>query len=491
MKKIFKYIVLSATLAANSCTTDLDEININPNDEASVDPKVLLPTIATRIFTVNSDNHFASRMLVATDGEDNYQYYKWSDESFSPYSSLLLNITKMMEEAEKSGNKNYIAIGKTYRAIVFHDLTRMFGDIPYSEAVKGEQGITKPKYDTQEEVFAGILKELKEANELINSSDKIEGDIIYGGDASKWKKFINAYRLKVLISLTKKSSVGGINVASEFASIANSQPLMSSNSDNGQLKFFNAADSRYPSFNSSSYGSSTYMADFFINMFKDRKDPRLFIFAEQTAGAQEQGKPVTDFTSYNGGNPILPYSSNNALVGAKNISKINVRYYKDPINEPVNVLSYSEQQFILAEAAARGWIGNGKEHYEKAITANFDFYKAHVKNIDTYFAGFNLQNYLNSPMVNYDAASSTNDRIKLIITQKYMTMFHQSQMTAYFDYLRTGSPDFPIPPSVPHAPYRFTYPRSEYNYNEENVKAAVQRQFNGKDGIMQITWWLK
>ena len=338
-----------------SCETNLDNINENPNDKSSIDPQYLLTYVSKNAFAVQGDPMYASRMLIGTDGENVYQYMKWSDASFNSYSTDLLNTVKMMQEAEKINNKNYIAIGKFYRAFHFYNLSMKFGSIPYTEAVKGESGITQPKYDNQETVMAGILNELKEANDLINSSDIIGGDIVYNGDASKWKKLINSFRLKVLMTLCKKTTVGGINIANEFAAIAGNQSLMTSIQDNGELKFKDAADSRYTTFNSSGYGSSLYMANYFINMFKDRQDPRLFTFAEQTTSAKENGLAVTNFNGYNGGNPTYPYSDNADLITAKNISKVNERFYKDAINEPSNILSYAELEYILAEATARGW----------------------------------------------------------------------------------------------------------------------------------------
>ena len=493
MKTIFKYILISGTLFLTSCESDLTSINVNPNDLVSVDAKHLFTYVSKDIFQVDGDNLFASRMMIAIDGENSYQYYKWNDASFSDYSSTLLNVSKMILEAESVGNKNYVAIGKFYRAVIFYKLTLQFGDIPYSEALMGESYITKPKYDKQEDVFAGILKELKESNDLINATEKIEGDIIYQGDSQKWKRLINSYRLKVLMTLSKKSSVNGLNVASEFANIATTQPLMESIADNGQLSFFDAADSRYSTFNDSGYGSSLYIANYFVNLFKDRKDPRLFTFAEQTSGAKEAGKAITDFSSYNGGNPISPYSDNAALVTAKNISKINTRFYLDPVNEPSNILSYSELEFILAEGSVRNWINSAsaKSHYEKGVAASFDFYRKYVKNAEAYFTGFNIDNYLQSDVVKFNEGGSVEDKMKLILGQKYLTMFHQSQWTSYYDYLRTQYPLFPLPTGMSHPPYRFRYPMPEYNYNSENLKTALLRQFNGKDDINEIPWWLQ
>ncbi|KMQ59568.1 hypothetical protein ACM46_19540 [Chryseobacterium angstadtii] len=474
-----------------SCESDLDKINENPNDKASVDPKVLLTYVSRDAFQVNGNNMYASRMMIGTDGENVYQYMKWNNDSFDPYTNGLLNTGKMMQEAEKINNKNYSAIGKFYRAYYFFNLSLKFGSIPYTEAVKGESGITQPKYDSQETVMAGILSELKEANDLINNTDKIEGDIIYNGDASKWKKLINSFRLKILITMSKKTTLGSYNVASEFASIAGNQALMTSIADNGELKFADAADSRYTMFNNSGYGSSLYMADYFINLFKARQDPRLFTFAAQTTAAKEAGKPVTDFSGYNGGNPTSPYSDNADLITAKNISKVNDRFYKDPTNEPSSVLSYSEQEFILAEAAAKGWIsGSAKTHYDNAIKASFSFYHTYVKNPGQYFAGFDVNLYLASPMVVYNDADTLPNRLEKIMTQKYMTMFHQGQWTSYYDYLRTGYPNYPLQAGV-SAPFRFRYPQAEYNYNGTNLKAALNAQYGGNDNINSKPWWLQ
>lgn len=491
MNKLLKILLFAGLFIITSCESNLDTINENPNDPASVDPKYLLTYVSKSAFGVNGDNMFTSRMMIGIDGENVYQYMKWNDTSFEVYAKDLLNITKMMNEAEKINNKNYLAVGKFLRAFHFFNLTLKFGDIPYSEAVMGESGITQAKYDTQEKVMEGILTELQEANDLINSSDKIEGDIIYNGDATKWKKLINSFRLKILITLSKKNNIGKYIVASEFASIATSQPLISSDSDNGELKFFDAADSRYTMFNNSGYGSSLYMADYFVNLFKERQDPRLFTLAQQTTSAKEAGKAITDFTGYNGGNPVSPYSDNAALVAAKNISKINERFYKDPTNEPSSILSYSELEFILAEAATRGWISSAaKIHYENGIKANFNFYQTFVKNSQMYFAGFDATQYLAKTLVVFDNSASTESKLEKILTQKYMTMFHQSQWTSYYDYLRTGYPNLPLQSGIT-APFRFRYPQEEYNYNNANLQIALASQYNGEDKITSKPWWLK
>jgi hypothetical protein len=81
-------------------------------------------------------------------------------------------------------------------------------------------------------VFKGILAELKEANDLLaNENTIIAGDIIYGGDLHKWRKAVNAFRLKVLMLLSNKEGDGDLNIKSTFAQIVAGEPLFESNSD--------------------------------------------------------------------------------------------------------------------------------------------------------------------------------------------------------------------------------------------------------------------
>jgi hypothetical protein len=159
-----------------------------------------------------------------------------------------------------------------------------------------------PVYDTQKEVFVGILKELSEANDLLEGNTNIiAGDIIYTGNTAKWQKLAISIRLKVLMTLFKKEGDADLNIETAFASIYNKEPIMASNQDNGQLGFLGEEGSRYTEFNSSGYGSGTYMSSTFIEMRQDRQDPRLFIYCGQTKNAKEAGLSIDDFMTYEGG----------------------------------------------------------------------------------------------------------------------------------------------------------------------------------------------
>ncbi|WP_228413687.1 hypothetical protein [Chryseobacterium sp. CH21] len=118
-KRLMKSMFAAGLLTLASCESNLDKINENPNDQASIDPKFLLTYVEKYTFQVNGDNMYASRMMIGTDGENSYQYMKWNDASFEVYTKGLLNTGKMMQEAEKINNKNYAAIGKFLRAYHF------------------------------------------------------------------------------------------------------------------------------------------------------------------------------------------------------------------------------------------------------------------------------------------------------------------------------------------------------------------------------------
>ncbi len=491
MKRIlFISIILFFTLI--SCE-DLEEIGENPNNVSETHPQLLLTRIEWETFQVEGTSPlFASRMIVQTDGEQSEQFYTWDRAGFGDYNQLR-DITKMMEEAERIEDPSYQALAKFFRSFYFYNLTLRFGDIPYSDALKGEsEELFTPAYDTQKEVFTGILNELEDASNMISENEIIEGDIIFGGNAMKWKKMINSFRLKVLISLSNKEDDSDLNPASEFARIVANQPVIESLDDNGQLVFLDQLGSRYTEFNNSGYGSARYMDSTFIQKLIDRKDPRLFIYCDQTKNAKEAGLDIDNFDAYEGGNPIAPYNDVNIKAAEGKVSKVDLRYTTDPTNEPHVILGYPELQFILAEASVKGWItSDAKSHYENGIKASFQFYNMYAENYASYVDESAANTYLQEDLINFDNATTDEEKIRLIIIQKYLQSFLQGGWTPYYEHLRTGFPEFITLPGVT-PPVRWMYPNNEYQLNSENVAEAIERQFGeGNDNTRQLTWWLK
>ncbi len=485
MKKILSILMIIGALT--SCQ-DLQEMNINPNQPTETHPQLLLTNIEWDAFQARKgwSPLYAIKMMIQTDGENSSQYFKWDRESFDEYGTLR-NVTKMMEEGERIGDMTYVALGKFFRSYYFYYLTLTFGDVPYSAALKGEsESDFSPAYDEQKTVFQGILLELKEANDILSESNTlIAGDIIYSGNVLAWRKLINAFRLKVLLTLSEKSDEIDLGA---FASIYQNEPLMESVADNGQLVFLDQQGNRYPDFNNSSFGSGLYMDSTFIRRLQDREDPRLFTFSTQSKEGKEAGKPINDFSAYKGGDPVKPY----AEVNATGLSKPNERYYKDPTNEPYVLLGFPEQQLILAEAAVRQWItADAEALYNSGVKASFKFYEMYAEDYSQYLTETAADTYLSKAINDFSLAADEDAQIQLIIMQKYLQSFFQSGWTAFFDHLRTGYPSFYRPEGV-EVPYRWIYPQSEYNNNTENVNLAITRQFGeGNDKIDEMPWWLE
>ena len=209
MKRIVS-ILLLCSVALASCE-NLTSMNVDPNHVTTTHPQLLLPDIAWNAFSEASTGPVhACRMQVKNDQISSEQTYTWTRGSFGDYANLR-NVQKMEEEAEGIGSNVYVALAKFFKACFFYNLAMTFGDIPYSQALKGEaEQIYTPVYDTQEQVFAGILQHLATADSLLAlDGSVIDGDIIYGGDASKWRKLVNSFRLKVLMSLSRRGTVGG------------------------------------------------------------------------------------------------------------------------------------------------------------------------------------------------------------------------------------------------------------------------------------------
>lgn len=480
--------------AAGLCSCEsFSEMNTNPNMPTEVPADLLLPRVCEDAFTRGTDGMYADKMVIQTDGHSSEQFFEWNRGSFDTYSNELLQVEKMREEAERTGDSMYVPLYKFFRAYHYYNMTLRFGDIPYSEAMRGQaEANYTPKYDPQEDVFAGILQDLTDADAGLAALPEvaaIDGDIIYGGDKLAWRRLVNSFHLKVLMTLSHKASAGSHDIRREFAEVAR-KPLMESNADNGQLEYIDQEGNRYPQFDAQ--WSGYYMDSTYVARMSERRDPRLFLFCLPTNEAANAGKPVNDFTAYAGGNPVVPYGNNNSLVKEGRISQINSRFRVDPIGEPTMLMGYAELQQVLAEAVVRGWIdGDAKTYYENGVRASFDFYETYVADYSQYVTREAADEYLANDLVRLDDTLTDEQKIERIIFQKYCVSFYQGGWDPYFENLRTGYPGF-MHLEGSTLPYRWMYPDTEYRYNTENVEEAITRQFGANnDRTSAMPWWLK
>ncbi len=478
MKKIFS--LLACLMILGSCHKQ-EYYESNPNKPTNANPALLLTGICHSIFFNDPTGPaFAVRYLTYYERPTDTQNYGWATSSFNPYSDILLQVNDLEKLATAANEKHYLGLVKFFRAIVFSSLTETFGDIPYSQALKGEEGIDKPAYDSQESIYLGLLNELDQANDLLTGAlSNFSGDIIFNGASAAWQKAVNAFQLRLLIHLSKKENNTSLNIKTRFANIVNNPskyPLMSDIMDNAQLRFNKTAtDNYYPLFNNLSVSSLVSLEKGLVALLKERNDTRLFQFGDPLVG-----KPANDFNSYAGVDAGLIISDQQNA--APNASKINKRYVSNEVNEPLILIGYPEQEFIIAEGMSRGWVaGNASARYINGIRASMRSFN---------IGSIAIEQYLGRPLVKFDNAKA----LEQIAIQKYLALFMQSGWESFFEQRRTGIPNFNVGPGTLNGgkvPKRWRYPQTEYDNNKVNVDAAVAKQFGGQDIVNQVMWLLQ
>ena len=482
---------------------------INPNLPTQADPSLLLPNVEQIFFsTISVENEFSCRYLVNTEGADNSQYYGWSRGTFN-YSNLS-QVVKMEQEAARVNKPNYKYLGKFFSSYFIVGTTQMFGDVPYSQAELSlinndfSAAASHPAYDKQEAIYLQVLNDLKLASDsLSDAGGLINNDLIYGGSITQWKKAINSYYLRVLMSLSLHANDATLNIAQRFNDVVSNPtkyPLFASNADNAQLTYYDIAGSRYPYFNDSNSKIYYLMDNSFVQLLKGLQDPRLFVYAAPEASAA--GLAPTNFNAYAGlqGSAVISVNQQQQSLG--NGSQFNTRYYFEPANEPSVLMGYAELQFLLSEAVIRGWItGNANSYYIAGITAamqfsDYNFPAAQgVPYTGQLYTNNDIQTYLSQPSI----PLKTGTEIQQIITQKYISMFMNTGLQPFFENLRTGFPVFEVAGAgvvnqvngVNAVPKRWMYPIDEIGNNATNVNNAIKSQYPGGDNINGVMWLLQ
>ena len=484
MKKIV-LIIACIALTISGCTSEFKDMNVNPNAPVDVTPGLLLPNIIRTPINNMMDHawsygniviqHTAKRQFV------NEDRYLWGDVS-GPWNSgysTLRDVKNMINAAEAAGQSNYVGIGLIMRSYIFSQLTDLYGDIPYTQAVKASEGIVLPSYDTQESIYTAMLADLKKANTLLGSTNEtIDGDILYSGNITKWKKFANSLSLRLLMRISAKK-----NVQSQFSEIINNPsqfPIFENNSDNAAITYLAAFPNQFPQATNrvgsfKEFTLSKTLADS-LNAYQD---PRIIVFGRPTEESASTATPLyaglpnglSDVDALNYGNNGRAISYVGTLWFEECITARGIKIAKGVM------MTYPELQFILAEASQKGLIsGTVLTYYENGVKASFDYFD--TKMPDT---------YLTQSAV---SLSSGNPLVK-IATQKWISLFYHS-MEAWADWRRSGLPELKPGQSNLNGdriPSRFLYPLSEQALNATNLSAAISRQ--GADDINTKIWWDK
>jgi hypothetical protein len=359
-----------------------------------------------------------------------------------------------------------------------------------------------------------VLTWLEEANTelaaLITANDlTLSGDIYLNNDLRKWQKVVNAFKLRVLISLSKKETDAELNVKGKFAAMMNDPakyPVMTSLSDNMEYKY-NGTTNLYPTnpgnrgFDKNRYN----MAATYVKLLTDNQDPRVFVVANPAEKKLADGLAPNDFAAYVGASSGESLDDMSTKAGLGEYSFANQKRYYSTFTgyEPAVQIGYAEQCFNIAEGINRGWAtGDAAQWYQNGIKASMQFYGIADGTViqitepdnDAVIGSYtaNVTNYLNQASVLYKGNNA--DGLKQILEQKYLAFFQQSGQEAYFNYRRTGIPAFLTGPGTGNngiIPKRWLYPQAESIVNNENYSKAVTDQFGSAGDNLNSDLWVE
>jgi hypothetical protein len=493
----------------------------NPNvaGNSSIVPLSLLLNHLTATLIRSEEQPWAYSAVEGQYAIANYSYYRGTNSytfgnSSDSYDILKYAIKLQQQSSSQLSNQTnkYYAIGQFFKAYAGIWLTQRVGDIPFSQA--GDATVLTPKYDTQHDVYKSCLALLDNANTLLGAlnsgSTTFDSGDIFGLTYQQWQKVINTYRLRVLISLSKRAvDNADLQIPQQFASILSNPtqyPIMTSNSDNLVYKY--NSTNRYPiySLGYNPYNNFSNIGATYLSITTATQDPRTFIAATPAPAQITGGKTVSDFTAYVGSDINLGQATllNNSNDGMYSFANYN-RYYPSATGanaEPFVFIGYSEMCFNIAEGINRGWSsGSSSTWYNNGIAASLALYGLTNGQVLTVgdLTGATLGTVtVNIPqfLANVVYAGDNATGLTQILTQKYVSMFNNSGWEAFFNFRRTGIPAFAqggpgigTPNNL--IPRRWMYPATESAYNTANYKSALSSQFGGTDDPTKDTWLTK
>ncbi|GAA4499424.1 SusD/RagB family nutrient-binding outer membrane lipoprotein [Hymenobacter ginsengisoli] len=527
MKNIVKTggLLIGLALSTTSCNKTLDELTLNENKPNNVPASLLFTGILNDAYEAPNGQYEAWDQYYL----NNYDYYgnnRYDFGSGTTYYTTLKNVGLMEQQALAAGSpavNPYEAMGNFFRAYLYTRMSLEMGDIPQSQALQGLDALT-PVYDQQKAVFVQAFKWLESANAdlttlIAGGTTTLSGDIYFGGDLRKWQKVVNTLRVRLLLNLSKKNGDADLNIAGQFASIVSNPtkyPLMTSSADNMQYTYVAATNNFYPNNNRNfgQDGSRKNMSATYVGLLTSLQDPRVFATSEPARDLVDNKKQSpTDFASFVGADPGLDLGVMYVNAGLQQYSFLNrKRYFSTLTGEPTIQIGYPELEFNIAEGINRGWLpgANAEPYYTAGIQASMAFYGLPTSgtytayfyrpgstdvtassNYDTYNIPVNYATYYAQPGVKY--ADGTTG-LTQILQQKYLALFRHSGLEAYYNYRRTGVPNFTTGPGTGNGgriALRFKYPTSERTANTTNYQAALASQYGGNDDINGVMYILK
>ncbi|MDX2413695.1 MAG: SusD/RagB family nutrient-binding outer membrane lipoprotein [Bacteroidales bacterium] len=452
--KIVKYIlVILAIVSFTSCTEKFDEMNVNPNAQTTGESAFLLTgaqiTAARSILDdynagigkwVQYYTHTTTDNTAFWHKSGNDINHYWNYYSF--YVDILPNLEEIKKNCEKVRNPNYYAIAEIMEAWSWNYLVDMWGSIPYTDALQGntsygeDEQYVFPDFDSEEFIYKDLISRLMAANDSIDADPDSDfaiagaSDIYAGGDMVAWQQFANSLTLRMLMRMSDVDETYAKPLFEQIIANSSMYPLIEDNTEDFGIVWIGGNVSPFENIVSKMYLDSerTYAASTgSLHYLATMDDPRLPALIDPAQDYTDAGNPkyVGCPIAFDADNP-----SGFIEIPRDSISNIAVGTYGDPTRQE-DIITYSEMQFIFAEAAEKGWTGlanTAEDYYMEGIEAS-------MLKLGVFTSGaFNT--YYSQAEVDYAAVA---DGLNAIYLQRYLAQFGQSANT-FAMIRRTGQP---------------------------------------------------
>lgn len=504
MKKYFKIgiALLFIGIAFNSCegTLDINESEVDTSTDlvspdlllaaAIESPRTFYRTDGVRRGSFDSTvSELGSILMNQWAGDINNVTGGFQDEfrlnitaNFTPSTIIWEGLYRGMAtyqaiiDSEGTAYNNHKAIARILKSYYFQYIVDLYGDAPYSQALKGGEILT-PVYDDAQSIYRALIEDIDLALATFeNSSEYLPvgtEDTVFQGDLNGWAQVANTLKLRILLRQSEMGGETATYLTTQFASLDNNFVTADATLNPGYVNELNRQNPFWTNYGFDVAGNPTFDHDFIVpseyfeNFLKGQNQTD-----ENNVEGALPGTGVNDTRLNRFFNPVTQGPDagqvTGVVQGATNVTAPPQLSEPGPgllrgFDQDDFIFTAAESYFLQAEAIQRGYIaGNAQAMFEAGITASFNL----LGN-----PGDAAAYILASSGVNRIGWNGSTNKIEAIMTQKWIALSGFNAIESFIDFNRTGFPDAPLSviAEKPNRPYRMLYPASEYSTNSANV----------------------
>jgi len=485
--KTFTALVMFA-LVLPSCQKFLD-VNKNLNSPTAVPVSLLLSNaelaISNNVALGTGLGNIAAVYTHQITGRVSADRYGAGSAGWEGLYGAIKDLDVIIKQGTAETRFTYAGVAKILKAYAFSILVDVYGDCPFTESNKFDQGIKQPKFDKGVDIYPQLIKLIDEGvadinNKAPNASKPGNDDYIYKGNTTNWIKAANTLKLKLYTQVRLVQDVK----AQVTALLASPSTLINSQAESFMLPYgpFGTTDDRHPAYgdyNATQRGSQLFSPWLYEimkgrnpNIFTNISDPRIpyYIYNQKSAtGTPENCPDYRDggfITILFGSNGPCRDGSNSATYsllglypaggryedgGARTITQIGA------INAgtgalPHQFITYADRLYLEAELINAGVVtGNERTVFSNALDASFSQMDHIITNfIKPASAGAPqvvpaiatlaaTTTYKTAVLAAYDKAATASKRLEFIMTEKWINRI-ENPVDNWTDYRRTKFP---------------------------------------------------